>query len=89
MKKTRRPPTENEKRWTARAAGAEARRQEQNKLLVAKGYEWLKIDQEWLDDMDDTTTAIGWHLYSPDGREVTPAQALQEIGVIPDPSWGK
>jgi hypothetical protein len=51
----------------------------QNAHLKAHGYHWVKITQDWLDDNDDFDTVPGWHLYSPDNRDVTVAQALDEI----------
>ena len=54
-------------------------RAKQNAHLKAHGYHWVKITQDWLDDNDDFTTRPGWHLYSPDNRDVTVAEALDEI----------
>lgn len=55
------------------------KRDEQNALLRKHGYRWQKITQDWLDDMDDYVTRPGWHLYAPDGRDVSVSQALDEI----------
>lgn len=57
-----------EERKKARAA--------QNALLKQNGYRWSKTSQ--LDEEDGFGEA-GWHLYTPDGLEVTVAQALDEI----------
>lgn len=54
-------------------------RAKQNAHLRAHGYHWVKITQDWLDDNDDFDTVPGWHLYSPDHRDVTVEQALDEI----------
>jgi hypothetical protein len=54
-------------------------RAKQNAHLKAHGYHWVKITQDWLDDNDDFDTVPGWHLYSPDNRDVSVAQALDEI----------
>ena len=54
-------------------------RAKQNAHLKAHGYTWFKITQDWLDDNDDFDTVPGWHLYSPDNRDVTVEQALDEI----------
>lgn len=56
-------------------------RDEQNRILKQHGYHWRKITQDWLDDNDDFVTEPGWHLYSPDHRDVSVAQAFHEIEV--------
>ena len=53
-------------------------RKAQNEILRQHGYTWRKESTEpWNDDDDDGPTE--WVLRSTDGREVTPAQALDEI----------
>jgi len=51
----------------------------QNKILRQHGYRWELITQDWLDDDDDFWTEPGWHLYAPDGREVSVHRAFAEI----------
>lgn len=51
-------------------------REAQNTILRKHGYRWIKRSQ--LDEEDGFGPA-GWHLYAPDGKEVTVAQALDEI----------
>lgn len=54
-------------------------RQNQNAILKQHGYKWTKFTREWLEDNDDFETTPGWHLFSPDDRDVDVAQAFDEI----------
>ena len=54
-------------------------RAEINKVLKSNLYRWEKITQDDLDDNDDFERVPGWYLYSPDGREVTVRDAIEEI----------
>lgn len=55
-------------------------REQQNKILKAHGYRWVKIDQDWLDANDDFETRPGWHLYK-GNREVSVERAMREIEI--------
>lgn len=49
------------------------------KLLKRHGYRWHKMDEEDWDMFGPIPGSMDWVLYSPDGREVTVKQALEEI----------
>jgi len=51
-------------------------REAQNALLRQHGYRWSKTSQQ---DEEDGFGEAGWHLYAPDGPEVSVKQALDEI----------
>lgn len=72
-----------EKRATQRAfADARAEREQTNAILRQHGYRWQKVGDE--EDMDFAGPNAGgegyWVLCAPDGRSVSVAEALKEIG---------
>ena len=56
-------------------------RDEQNKILRANGYKWVKYDQDELDDNDDFDRNPGWYLFAANGREVSVQRAMREIEI--------
>jgi len=59
-----------------RAEEQKKARDAQNALLRQHGYRWSKTSQQ---DEEDGFGEAGWHLYAPDGPEVSVKQALDEI----------
>lgn len=76
-----------EERRQKALAEARAERKYQNGILYANGYRWHKEDEESMDAFGATAfeerfgshVSEVWLLTAPDGREVTVAQAMQEI----------
>lgn len=61
-----------------RAAAKQARK-ERNAFLRSHGYIWSKNENYDFDNYEEPDGSFVWELWSPDRREVTVAQALDEI----------
>lgn len=69
------------KNTITRQGEIEMNRDEQNKILRANGYKWVKYDQDELDDNDDFDRNPGWYLFAANGREVSVQRAMREIEI--------